>query len=601
MGVTTSYDVETAATNLHPTYDSQGHQVWNPSVGRYHKPAKVKRESYGGIVGALQDAAVGAKMRTKAYPENFAGIIAAIQDLTLGQNSPPVYPDVKPPGGNIIINPDTGVPDWIVVEEPLNGDLWFDTRQGRLFVWVEDDWYQTNGADGLPIITADGGVAPETENLVPGQFWWDAYNHELYIYDGTQSSGEPVWRYIAGQDANLQTTATLPLVKTTMQPRAAGVVDSVYPPIDLESMNVQEDYNGWIFTSLLAIETALDEYEPVTIGTDPPGAPKEGDLWYDTSTLELSIYYVDDDRGQWVPTATAYNYDSDLDVIRSTLAAETRNRESAVHELYERLSSINIQDQVDISGLETSVSQLQQTVAALPTYDLSPYYEKSEAQATTAALLNLIEDITIPDVTPYAKESQVNQELAQLQAQINLLPTSVPDVSSFVTQQHIDNSIAGITTEYLPRTGGELSGSFIVKNVHSDKSAFDFSTSPSYSKQAFKFQVKAPTANNYSTFGATNNHWEAAWKFNSHEDFCWVYSDTNKVFSITKDGPACSQLYIGDFLPNSTDGRVIGNKIDVRDRLTTYQTAFEHIRQAVSSSTDYASLKSGLLTALANV
>jgi len=46
---------------------------------------------------------------------------------------------------------------------------------------------------------------------------------------------------------------------------------------------------------------------------------------------------------------------------------------------------------------------------------------------------------------------------------------------------------------------------------------------------------------------------------------------------------------------------VIFNKIDVRDRLTTYQTAFEHIRQAVSSSTDYASLKSGLLTALANV
>jgi len=39
----------------------------------------------------------------------------------------------------------------------------------------------------------------------------------------------------------------------------------------------------------------------------------------------------------------------------------------------------------------------------------------------------------------------------------------------------------------------------------------------------------------------------------------------------------------------------------VRDRLTTYQTAFEGIRQAVSSSTDYASLKSGLLTALANV
>ena len=601
--MTTSYDVEVSGTEQHPTYDSQGHQVWNPSVGIYHKPAKVKRESYGGIIGALQDTAVAAGLRTKAYPENFAGIIAAIQDLTAAQYQPPVTPDVKPPGGIIDINPDTGAPDWIVIEEPMSGDLWFDTRQGRLFVWVEDDWYQTNGADGLPIITTDGGVAPETENLVPGQFWWDAYNGHLYIYDGKQSSGQPLWRYIAGQEANLQTTATLPLVKTTMQPRAAGVVDSVYPPIDLESMDTQEDYNGWLFTSLLAIETALDEYEPVTIGTDPPGAPKEGDLWYDTESLELSIYYVDADRGQWVPTATAYNYDDDLDVIRSTLARETRLRETAIHDVLERLGNINIQDQIDITGLEASIAQLQQEVAALPTYDLSPYQTKAEHQATTAAIVNRLDNIVIPDVTPYAKEANVNQEMAQLQAQINLLPTStdIPDVSSFVTQQNIDTSIAGITTEYLPRTGGTLSGSFTMTKSAADHPGFDFSTSPAYSKNAMKFQAISPTGGSYSTFGTTNKFWEYAWDFSSHEDFCWVYNDSNKVFSITKDGPACSQLYIGDFHANDSSGRVITNKIDVKDRLTKYQTAFEHIRQAVSSSTDYASLKSGLLTALAHV
>ena len=107
--MTTSYDVEEAALGSHPTYDSKGHQVWNPAVGIYHKPAAVKRESYGGIIGALQDTAVAAGQRTKAYPENFAGIIAAIQDLTLGQYKPPVTPDVKPPGGNIIIDPETGL------------------------------------------------------------------------------------------------------------------------------------------------------------------------------------------------------------------------------------------------------------------------------------------------------------------------------------------------------------------------------------------------------------------------------------------------------------------------------------------------------------
>ena len=99
----------------------------------------------------------------------------------------------------------------------------------------------------------------------------------------------------------------------------------------------------------------------------------------------------------------------------------------------------------------------------------------------------------------------------------------------------------------------------------------------------------------------TDNPWEYAWEFGADEDFCWIYNDTNKVFSITKEGPACSTLYLGDIGDNTNNGRVIHNKIDVKERLNTYQTALEGVRQAVSSSTDYASLKSGLLTALANV
>jgi len=129
----------------------------------------------------------------------------------------------------------------------------------------------------------------------------------------------------------------------------------------------------------------------------------------------------------------------------------------------------------------------------------------------------------------------------------------------------------------------------------------DFSSSPASSNQAFKFQTLGSTPNNFNTYGTTNNLWEQAWQFASDEDFCWIYNDTNKVFSITKDGPACSQLYIGDFGTNNNSGRVITNRIDVRDRLTAYQSAFEQVRQAVSSSTDFDSLKAGLLTALANV
>ena len=89
--------------------------------------------------------------------------------------------------------------------------------------------------------------------------------------------------------------------------------------------------------------------------------------------------------------------------------------------------------------------------------------------------------------------------------------------------------------------------------------------------------------------------------YKRQEDFCWIYNDSNKVFSITKDGPACSTLYLGDIAPNNTNGRIIHNKIDLKERLHTYQNTFEQIRQGVSSSTDYDSLKANLLSALANV
>ena len=58
--MTTSYtDSETGlarSSSATPTYDSEGNQVYKPSVGVVFKPAFENQHSYGGIVGALQDA-----------------------------------------------------------------------------------------------------------------------------------------------------------------------------------------------------------------------------------------------------------------------------------------------------------------------------------------------------------------------------------------------------------------------------------------------------------------------------------------------------------------------------------------------------------------
>jgi hypothetical protein len=99
----------------------------------------------------------------------------------------------------------------------------------------------------------------------------------------------------------------------------------------------------------------------------------------------------------------------------------------------------------------------------------------------------------------------------------------------------------------------------------------DFSSSAASSRQAFKFQTLGASGSHYNTYGTTSSLWEQAWQFASDEDFCWIYNDTDKVFSITKDGPACSQLYIGDFQANDANGRSMTNVIDVKSVLTSLQ------------------------------
>ena len=54
--MTTSYsDTVVSSVGNQPNEDSKGHLVWSPTVGHYYQYAKDQRESYGGIVGALQD------------------------------------------------------------------------------------------------------------------------------------------------------------------------------------------------------------------------------------------------------------------------------------------------------------------------------------------------------------------------------------------------------------------------------------------------------------------------------------------------------------------------------------------------------------------
>ena len=600
-----------------PSYNAEGQQVWDPAVGIYFKPGAVKRESFGGIIAAFQDLQVENGYIPKSYPENFAGIISAIQDLKLSSSQVPVIPGPNPGNGQIIIDSD-GNPEWIDNVELQDGTLWFDTRQGRLFVLVEGEWTQTNGADGLAVVTEN--EQPDIGNPVLGQFWWDAENNDLYIFDGTYSypggltqdptltDATPVWKLITdGLVDAFQTTLTLPL--GSVGPKiVSGTLFEIIPDPDPTVVKVQADYNVWLYDALKELDTFASDLNQVFMGEAYDGTPRAGSLWYDTSSLEMSIWYEDEDGGQWVPTASAYSYDDDIATLQAKIATETTLRETALYDVYARVESLQSK-QRSTAAIESKLDAVSAQVNSIPApVDVTPYATTASVTSSVSALTTQINAVTtsLSSLSQYATAS----ELQQLETAVGQLPTTSsvtasiaaaqPNLSSYVTQADINTSISNITTDYLPTTGGTLSGAFVVNKTDMAAPAFDFSAEKWYSYNTHKYRTNSITTD-YATFGTNEKPWEYEWDFSSNEDFCWVYNDTNKVFSITKDGPACSQLYLADFQPNSNSGRVLTNTIDVKDRLVKYQSAFETMRQGVSNSTDFDSLKANLLTALASV
>ena len=577
-----------------PTYTSQGIQVYKPQPGEYWKDGLRYRESFGGIIAEIQDQIVAKSGTTaKTYPQNYAGIIAALNDLgsliTEG-NLPSV--------GTHPLNWDVAGQDW--QGAPVDGTLWFDTRQGRLFIAIEGEYWQANGADGI------ASVGPEipTNPPVIGSTWFDTYYDILYVYVGGENK---VWQAVKGAGEVALTTSTLPL---SIARTAFNVLDHVIiPDVPVSVMEVQKDYNEYLYAALLTLDKGVVDTRVIISDVAPTENLYNGTLWYDSSSLEMSIYYADENGSQWVPTSVSYSYDEDLNTLTSALALERVTRTNAITALQAAITTIQSGAIPDLESLETKVTALESHVANHPAeVDLSGYTTSAQL---TVAVNSLVSQVTavdnkIPDLTNYVTSS-VTTELANAIAALpttsevsTLISAAAPDLSSYVAQAAIDSSISAITNTYLPRTGGTLTGAFVVNKTDANSPAFDFSSEKWYSNLTHKYATNAAAAS-YASFGTNAKLYEYAWDFTSNEDFCWIYNDTTKVFSITKDGPACSNLYIGDFQENTNDGRVITNKIDVKDRLTKYQTAFENVRQAVSDSTDYSTLRSGLLTALASV
>ena len=590
--------------------------------------APYRADSYQGIIDAFNTMRASQGEIKRDYPANFQGIIEAILDLKKwGQagegTQPPGWIPEYDENGDIIGG------NWS--PPPENGTLWFDERQGRLFIWVDDGFYQTNGGDGLPFI---GANPPSHE--IPGSLWYNTTTEVLYLYDGQS------WTIISGGGTGTS-TSTLVLADSTkndfsssysLLPSATGVI-------------TQENYNTWLHNALEALETEIDANAgkfQVFMSDNPPSESEEGDLWYNTNKLQMLVRY----DGAWVASSIPMVLDESFITLSNQVEAnrvtsanavnsavnlinQVANRPERVFGLgydtneegiqltdskgdshlvkFSGQNGINIDVthegiNVDASALNDALTALQQTVASgdnvsaiadrvstveanVGTLLNAPTVSPASFQALSTAVSNLP---SLDDVSGRLSVLGGTLQGALTMNSNRILDVGVPINNTDAARKvDIDNLKSYADGEFLRKNLGII-GHLAISKSDVARPVLDFSANASNGQQAMKLRTFGGTGN-FSSFGTTENQWEYAWNFGSEEDFCWVHDTTGKQVSINKDGLTAKKLTLGTFLPNCESGTMVMNKIDVGESLAKHKEALQTIKAALIVSTSFEEFK----------
>lgn len=596
--------------------------------------APYRADSYQGIIDAFNTMRASQGEQRKYYDPNFQGIIEAILELKKwGQagdgTSPPGWVPEYDDDGNII--------GGIWNPPPENGTLWFDERQGRLFVWIDDGFYQTNGGDGLPHI---GANPPSSE--IPGSFWYNTQTEVLYLYNGQS------WTIISGGGTATSTETLVLSDVTTSEFRSSDLLP------DSSNLVTQENYNTWLHQSLEKLESEIKanagEFQ-VFMSDTPPTGSVEGDLWYNTNKLQMLVRY----DGAWVASSIPMVLDESFITLSNTVESNRVTAANAVNSAVNLINQvanrpervfglgydtnedgIQLTDSkgeshlvkfqgtngitvdvthdginVDASGINNAIQSLQQTVASGD--NVAAVSDRlSTVESNLGTLLNA------PTVSPdsfQALSTAVSQlpSLADVSGRLSLLGGTMEGALTMGGQRvlevgvpvnnndaarkiDVDNLKSYADGEFLSKTQGVI-GHLTVNKSDVSNPVFDFSSNVSNGQQAMKLRTYGG-AGNYATFGTNENQWEYAWNFGSNEDFCWVHDTNGKQVSIDKDGLSAKKLTIGTFLPNTENGTVVMNKIDVGESLAKHKEALQTIKAALIVSTSFEEFKLEVLQTL---
>lgn len=262
--------------------------------------------------------------------------------------------------------------------DAMVGDLWWNSTTGRLYIYYDDP-------DGLVWVDASpNGGGAGTANVIispnaptgatPGDLWWNSEDGRLFVYY-VDPDDEAVW---VDASPNGGSTGTSNVAISTTTPTVAEVGDLWWNSIDGRLFIYYSDPDGDVWVDASPNGGSDDETTNVGISTQPPTNAVVGDLWWNSEDGRLFIYYDDPDGPVWVDASP--NGGQDETLVGISTNAPTPGVEGQLWwnsdegRLYIYYTDINGSQWVDASpngggaddtDLQQQISDLEARIAAL--------------------------------------------------------------------------------------------------------------------------------------------------------------------------------------------------------------------------------------------
>ena len=185
---------------------------------------------------------------------------------------------------------------------PSNGDLWWDSDVGELYIYYTDgdsnQWVETSGGSETVTISDN---APSSPN--DGDLWWESDTGSLKIYYNDGDSQQWV-------DANAGVLSSLSSF-IAWSTNSVGIHTTANVGIGTTNVSAVDSSNT--ATLAVGIVTAHKLFGDgsnltgvggtVVISTSAPSSADVGDLWWDSDDGDLLVYFNDGSGSQWVSTS----------------------------------------------------------------------------------------------------------------------------------------------------------------------------------------------------------------------------------------------------------------------------------------------------------